>query len=63
MSFQVPKCVIKAKDPQLHQISVAASGFLVIGPIPKGILATTPIPEGIPKVAPPSQCVVEEEEE
>ena len=22
-SFQVPKCVIKAKDPRLHQINVA----------------------------------------
>ena len=39
-SFQAPKCVIKAKDPRFHRISVAYEGFVV----PKGI----PIPEGTP---------------
>ena len=52
-SFQVPKCVIKAKDPQLQRISVAAPGFLITGPILEGTLASEPIPEGIPKVASP----------
>ena len=52
-SFQAPKCIIKAKDPHLHRISVAAPGFLTTGPIPKGTLTTNPIPEGIPKVALP----------
>ncbi|KAL0013021.1 hypothetical protein SO802_000090 [Lithocarpus litseifolius] len=64
-SFQVPKCVIKAKDLHLHRISVAAPGFLTTGAIPEGILTTDPILEGIlttdpilegiPKVALPLQ--------
>ena len=32
-AFQAPKCVIKAKDPRLHHISVAYEGFVV----PEGI--------------------------
>ena len=32
-AFQAPKCVIRAKDPWLHRISVAYEGFVV----PKGI--------------------------
>ena len=39
-AFQAPKCVIRAKDPRLHRISVAYEGFVV----PEGI----PIPEGTP---------------
>ena len=39
-AFQAPKCVIKAKDPRLHHISVAYEGFVV----PEGI----PILEGTP---------------
>ena len=37
-TFQAPKCVIKAKDPRLHHISVAYKGFIVLEsiPIPKG---------------------------
>ena len=35
--FQAPKCVIEAKDPQFHRISVAYDGFVV----PEGI----PLPE------------------
>ena len=50
-SFQALKCIIKAKDPCLHRISVAVPGFLITGPIPEGMLTTDPIPEGIPKVA------------
>ena len=36
-AFQASKCVIKAKDPWLHRISVAYKGFVV----PEGI----PLPE------------------
>ena len=54
-SYQAPKCVIKAKDPRLHRISVATPGFLTTSPIPVGTLTTDPIPEIIPKVALPPQ--------
>ena len=60
-SFQVPKCVIKARDPRLHWISVVTPGFLTTGPIPKGTLTTIPIPKGIPRVALPFQCAAKEE--
>ena len=55
--IQAPKCVIKAKDPRLHRISVTVPGFLLPegDPILKGTLVTQPIPEGIPKVAHSSQ--------
>ena len=43
-SFQVPKCVIKAKDLHLHRISVVVPSFL----------SADPILEGIPKIALPS---------
>ena len=49
-SFQAPKCVIKAQDPRLQRISVAAPSFLITSSIPKDFLSTNPIPEGIPKV-------------
>ena len=39
-AFQAPKCVIKAKDPQLHRISVAHKRFVV----PKSI----PLPKSTP---------------
>ena len=58
--FQAPKCVIKAKDPHLQRISVAAPGFLITGPIPEGTLSIGSIPEGIPKVALPPQHTAEE---
>ena len=60
-SFLVPKCVIKARDPWLQRISIAAPDFFLSGPVPEGTLTTEPIPEGIPKVAPPLQCATEEE--
>ena len=60
-SFQVPRCVIKARNLCLHRISVAAPSFLTTGPIPEGTLTTNPIPEGIPRVALPYQCSTEEE--
>ena len=54
--FLVPKCVIKARDPRLQRISVAASGFRLSNLVLEGTLTTEPIPEGIPKVVlPPSQ--------
>ena len=59
-SYQASKCVINAKDPRLHRISIVASGFLIAGPILEGMLTTNPIPEGIPKVALPSQYTIEE---
>ena len=34
-SFQVPKYVIKARDPWLHWISVATPNFLLAGPFQK----------------------------
>ena len=39
-AFQAPRCVIKAKYPRLHRISVAYEGFVV----PEGI----PLPENTP---------------
>ena len=54
-SYQASKCLIKAKDPCLHWITIAAPSFLTIGPIPEGMLTTNPIPECIPKVALPPQ--------
>ena len=64
MTFQVPKCVVKARDPRLHQINVATMGFLIFGPIPEGVLNTNPIPEGIPRVeASSSSLIVKENEE
>ena len=55
-AFQVPKCVIKARDPRLQKINVAVEGFLLF----KG----ASLPEGIPLVGSfSSHPVVEEEEE
>ena len=47
-SFQAPKCVIKARDPRLHRISVAVPGFLLPegAPVLKGTLTIQPIIEG-----------------
>ena len=39
-TFQAPRCMIKAKDPRLHRISVAYEGFVV----PEGI----PLPKSTP---------------
>ena len=60
-SYQVPKCVIKGKDPRLHRISVAVPSLLTTGSILEGIFTTDPIPEGIPKVALSFQHAAEEE--
>jgi len=65
--FQAPKCVIRAKNPRLHRISIVVPSFLLLEgapipentfstqPIPKGDLLTQSIPKGIPKLAFPSQ--------
>ena len=39
-AFQAPRCVIRAKDPWLHRISVAYEGFVA----PEGI----PLPKSTP---------------
>ena len=63
-TFQASKCIIKARDPRLHRISVATLGFLIFGPIVEGVLTTDPILEGIPKVEASSSCpIVKENEE
>ena len=56
----MPKCVIKAKDLRLRQISVATPSFLITSPIPEGILITDPILKGIQKVALPLQYTIGE---
>ena len=45
----------------MHQISVAAPGFLTTGPLSEGTFTTTPILEGKPRVALPLQRANEEE--
>ena len=63
-SFQVPKSVIRAKDPSLHLINVAAPGFLNSGPIPQGVIKVKPIlPYKAEDEATPSPPVIKEEEE
>ena len=44
-AFQAPRCVIKAKDPWLHRISIAYEGFVVPKciPIPKSTPFTQPL--------------------
>ena len=45
-AFQAPSCVIRAKDPRLHRISVAYEGFVVPQgvPLPRYSLLTEPLP-------------------
>ena len=45
-AFQAPKCVIRAKDPWLHRISVAYEGFVVPEgiPLPRYSPLTQPLP-------------------
>ena len=54
----MPKCVIKARDPRLQWISIAAPSFLLSDPIPKGAVVTELIPEAISKVALPLSQVI-----
>ena len=67
-AFQVPSCVIKAKDPWLRRISVAYEGFIVPQgvPLPRYAQLTKPLPvASLAEAAPSSPPVfqVEEEEE
>ena len=52
LGFQALKCVIKAKDPRLHRISVAYEGFIVLEgvQIPEGTPSTQPLFVGIPSI-------------
>ena len=55
-TFQVPKCVIKARDPCIHRINIAVEGFL----LPEG----ASLLEGVPLVdSSSSRPVVKEKEE
>ena len=67
-AFQALRCVIRAKDPQLHCISVAYEGFVVPKgvPLPINTPFTQPLPiatlsAGVP--SPSSILQVEEKEE
>ena len=68
-AFQAPTCVIRARDPRLHRISVAYEGFLVPQgiPLPRYSPLTEPLPvatfaAGVTS-PPPLVFQVEEEEE
>ena len=66
--FQAPSCVIRAKDPRLHRISVAYEGFVVPQgvPLPRYSPLTEPLPvASLAAVAMFSPLIfqVEEEEE
>ena len=69
-AFQAPRCVIKARDPRLHCISVAYEGFMVTEGIliPEGTPFTQPLPiatllAGISSSSPVPQEKEEREEE
>ena len=69
-AFQVPRCVIRAKDPRLHRISVVYKGFIVLEgiPLPRNTPLTQPLPvatlsAGVPSPSPILQVEEEEEEE
>ena len=70
-AFQPPSCVIRARDPRLHRISVAYEGFVVPQdiPLPRYSPLTEPLPvatlvAGATSSAPPSPVFqVKEEEE
>lgn len=69
-AFQAPRCVIRAKDPQLHRISVAYEGFVVPEgvPLPRNTPLTQPLPvatlsAGVPSLSPILQVEEEEEDE
>ena len=58
-AFQAPRCMIRAKDPRLHRISVAYEGFVVLAgiPLPTSTPFTQPLPvatlsAGVPSPSP-----------
>ena len=64
-AFQAPKCVIRARDPRLHRISVSYKGFVVPKgiPLPKDTSRTEPLfVAAISTGASSSQPALEEEE-
>ena len=69
-TFQAPRCVIRAKDPRLHRISVAYEGFIVSEgvylprntPLTQPLLVAT-LSAGVPSHSPILQVKDEEEEE
>ena len=67
-AFQAPRCVIRAKDPRFHRISVAYEGFVVLEsvPLPRNTPFTQPLPVATLSAGVPSPSLipqVEEEEE
>ena len=64
-AFQAPSCMIRARDPRLHRISVAYEGFVVPQgiPLPRYSLLTKPLPVASLAAAATSVFQVEEEEE
>ena len=69
-TFQASRCVIRAKDPRLHRISVAYEGFVVPEgvPLPASIPFTQPLlvatlSARVPSPSPILQVEEEEEEE
>ena len=69
-AFQAPRCVIRARNPRLHRISVAYEGFVVPQgiPLPRYSPLTEPLPvatltAGAASSPPPLVLQVEEEEE
>ena len=69
-AFQTLRCVIRAKDPRLHCISVAYEGFVVPEgiPFPRHTPLTQPLPvatlsAGVPSPSPILQIEKEKEEE
>ena len=69
-TFQALRCVIRAKDPRLHRISVAYKGFVVLEGVhlPRNIPLTESLPvatlsAGVPSPSPILQVEEEEEEE
>ena len=69
-AFQALRCMIRAKDPRLHLISVAYEGFVVPEgiPLPRSTPLTQPLPVAtlsarVPSPSPILQVEEEEKEE
>ena len=65
-AFQAPRCVIRAKDRQLHRINVAYEGFVVPEgiPLPTSTPFTQPLPVAmLLAVVPSSSHILQEGEE
>ena len=64
-AFQAPRCVIRAKDPRLHHISVAYEGFVVLEgiPLPKHMPCTKSLPVATLSAGVSSSSPILQEEE